>query len=207
MKLVVDFDVSIFLSNAKCKLGFHTLILPLVFHVEEKILKLPLLLTAVIAGTVDDGAGPGFVMNSKQIDRTGPERNNLVQFSSNTNEISKLPWQLKVNHISGLDKAYNPSQNAKQSMNEVRDPIPLKKIPPVVRRDIRPLISLSDQRVDASKDSISEGSQLVSGKTSKELSLDVEDLDIPWSDLVLKERIGAGMFLDRVGKENMTMVY
>ncbi|KAL9336718.1 hypothetical protein Peur_071206 [Populus x canadensis] len=146
------------------------------------------------AGTVDDGAGPGFVMNSKQIDRTGPERNNLVQFSSNTNEISKLPWQLKVNHISGLDKAYNPSQNAKQSMNEVRDPIPLKKIPPVVRRDIRPLISLSDQRVDASKDSISEGSQLVSGKTSKELSLDVEDLDIPWSDLVLKERIGAGSF-------------
>jgi serine/threonine-protein kinase CTR1 len=186
------------------QIGFsHKLILPLVFHVEEKILKLPLLLTAVIAGTVDDGAGPGFVMNSKQIDRTGPERNNLVQFPSNTNEISKLPRQLKVNHISGLDKAYNPSQNAKQSMNEVRDPIPLKKIPPVVRRDIRPLISLSD----ASKDSISEGSQLVSGKTSKELSLDVEDLDIPWSDLVLKERIGAGMFLDRVGKENMTMVY
>ncbi|KAG6745143.1 hypothetical protein POTOM_051787 [Populus tomentosa] len=112
---------------------------------EEKILKLPLLLTAVIAGTVDDGAGPGFVMNSKQIDRTGPERNNLVQFPSNTNEISKLPRQLKVNCISGLD-------------------------------------------------SISEGSQLVSGKTNDELSLDVEDLDIPWSDLVLKERIGAGSF-------------
>ncbi|KAJ6969313.1 hypothetical protein NC653_037087 [Populus alba x Populus x berolinensis] len=53
--------------------------------------------------TVDDGAGPGFVMNSKQIDRTGPERNNLVQFPSNTNEISKLPRQLKVNCISGLD--------------------------------------------------------------------------------------------------------
>ncbi|KAG6744133.1 hypothetical protein POTOM_052843 [Populus tomentosa] len=84
-------------------------------------------------------------MNSKQIDRTGPERNNLVQFRSNTNEISKLPRQLKVNCISGLD-------------------------------------------------SISEGSQLVSGKTSDELSLDVEDLDIPWSDLVLKERIGAGSF-------------
>nr|XP_034909377.1 serine/threonine-protein kinase CTR1-like [Populus alba] len=95
--------------------------------------------------TVDDGAGPGFVMNSKQIDRTGPERNNLVQFPSNTNEISKLPRQLKVNFISGLD-------------------------------------------------SISEGSQLVSGKTNDELSLDVEDLDIPWSDLVLKERIGAGSF-------------
>ncbi|KAH8505787.1 hypothetical protein Peur_044891 [Populus x canadensis] len=46
-----------------------------------------------------------------------------------------------------------------------------------------------------SKDSMfSEGSQLLSGKTSKELSLDGEDSDIPWNDLVLKERIGAGSF-------------
>jgi serine/threonine-protein kinase CTR1 len=47
----------------------------------------------------------------------------------------------------------------------------------------------------------SEGSQLLSGKTSKELSLDAEDSDIPWNDLVLKERIGAGTFLDRLGKK------
>jgi serine/threonine-protein kinase CTR1 len=53
-----------------------------------------------------------------------------------------------------------------------------------------------------SKDSMfSEGSQLLSGKTSKELSLDAEDSDIPWNDLVLKERIGAGTFLDRLGKK------
>lgn len=51
-------------------------------------------------------------------------------------------------------------------------------------------------------------SQLLSGKTSKELSLDTEDSDIPWNDLVLKERIGAGTFLDRLGKKkNMIMVY
>ncbi|CAK7343378.1 unnamed protein product [Dovyalis caffra] len=153
------------------------------------------------AGTVHDGEGPGFSMYPKQIDRTGLERNNPVQLSNNSNEISQLPKPPKFSRMTGQDrnaqlfKLYNPSQNAKQSINVVRDPIPLKQIPPVVHRDIQTVISLSDQSVDASKDSMfSDGIQLASGKTNKELSLYVEDLDIPWSDLVLKERIGAGSF-------------
>ncbi|PPS05463.1 hypothetical protein GOBAR_AA15198 [Gossypium barbadense] len=36
--------------------------------------------------------------------------------------------------------------------------------------------------------------QLLPGKPSRELALEVDDLDIPWSDLVLRERIGAGSF-------------
>lgn len=36
------------------------------------------------------------------------------------------------------------------------------------------------------------GNQMIP-KPSSNLSLDVEDLDIPWSDLVLKDRIGAGI--------------
>lgn len=61
-------------------------------------------------------------------------------------------------------------------------------------------------RRDALRDSVNstmflEGSQLLPSKPSKELGLDVEDLDIPWSHLVLKERIGAGIslpiFLDK----------
>ncbi|PON36339.1 Serine/threonine protein kinase [Parasponia andersonii] len=39
-----------------------------------------------------------------------------------------------------------------------------------------------------------EGGQLIPSKPSNKLTLDVEDLDIPWSDLVVKERIGAGSF-------------
>ncbi|XP_059667494.1 serine/threonine-protein kinase CTR1 isoform X2 [Cornus florida] len=39
-----------------------------------------------------------------------------------------------------------------------------------------------------------EGGQLNPSKPSKELTLDVGDLDIPWSDLVLKESIGTGSF-------------
>lgn len=38
-----------------------------------------------------------------------------------------------------------------------------------------------------------DGSQLVPNKPNIELGLDMEDLDIPWSDLVLKERIGSGI--------------
>ncbi|GFZ02467.1 protein kinase superfamily protein [Actinidia rufa] len=39
-----------------------------------------------------------------------------------------------------------------------------------------------------------EGGQRVPIKSSRELSFDVEYFDIPWSDLLLKERIGAGSF-------------
>jgi len=34
---------------------------------------------------------------------------------------------------------------------------------------------------------------LISNKPSREFSVDMEDLDIPWTDLVLKGRIGSGM--------------
>ena len=37
------------------------------------------------------------------------------------------------------------------------------------------------------------GNQMIP-KPSTNLTLDVEDLDIPWSDLVLKDRIGAGIY-------------
>lgn len=39
-----------------------------------------------------------------------------------------------------------------------------------------------------------EGSQLIPSKPTRELTLDMEDLDIPWSDLVLREKIGSGIY-------------
>ena len=102
---------------------------------------------------------------------------------------------MKVARTSGQDrnsqpfKTYNPSQNIKKLTNMAKDPIPLKQLPPIGRGDVQSIVSLTDQRVDTSKDS---GAQLVSSNLSKEISFDVEDLEIPWSDLVFKERIGAG---------------
>ncbi|KDP37292.1 hypothetical protein JCGZ_06746 [Jatropha curcas] len=148
------------------------------------------------AVTVLDGEAPGFSI--KQIERTDGDRSNLVQVTSNNNEISQLPLPMKIGRTSAQDrntqafKPYNPSHNMKQSIQMVKDPLPLKHIPNIARRDVQPLVTLPDQRVDTSKNSrFSEDSQLV---PSKELTLDVDDLDIPWSDLVLKERIGAGSF-------------
>ncbi|KAL3839763.1 hypothetical protein ACJIZ3_024354 [Penstemon smallii] len=54
--------------------------------------------------------------------------------------------------------------------------------------------SLLDPSVNTIRDtSFGEGSQIVQSKPS-ELAFDVEDLNIPWSDLILKEEIGAGSF-------------
>ncbi|XP_002528586.3 serine/threonine-protein kinase CTR1 [Ricinus communis] len=148
---------------------------------------------------VFDDASAGTI--PEKIEKTDIDRINLVPIPSNTNEISQLPLPMKVARTNAQDrnsymiKSHNGSQNVKQSTNMVKDLIPLKHIPTIGHRDARPLLSISDQREDTSKNSkFSEGSQLISSRQSKEFSLDVEDLDIPWSDLVLKERIGAGSF-------------
>lgn len=55
---------------------------------------------------------------------------------------------------------------------------------------------LPDPRGNANKDvRFGEGGLLFQSKSSAELAYDVEDLKIPWGDLVLKERIGAGIFI------------
>ncbi|KAF2307576.1 hypothetical protein GH714_029854 [Hevea brasiliensis] len=154
-----------------------------------------------LAATVLDEEAPGFSMYPKQIERTNADKDNLVQIPINSSEISQLPLPRKVDRTSAQDenaqnfRSYNPYQNIKQSTNMMKDPIHLKRIPTMGHRDVQPILSLSAQRVDTSKNSrFSEGSQLFSSKTSYELSLDVEDFNIPWSDLILKERIGAGSF-------------
>ncbi|KAJ8754131.1 hypothetical protein K2173_002029 [Erythroxylum novogranatense] len=119
----------------------------------------------------------GISMYSQPVDLAGSERSNIVQQERD----------------SQLSKPYNPSHNAKQSINMTKDPIPAKHIPSTGHRHVQPVLSY--EMVNTSKDSrFFDSSQLVSSKQSKELSHDVEDLDIPWDDLILKERIGAGSF-------------
>ncbi|XP_065855214.1 serine/threonine-protein kinase CTR1 [Euphorbia lathyris] len=144
------------------------------------------------AGTVLDEAASEFSM------KTDGDRSNLVQISSNSNDISQLPLPVKAvrpqDRNNQVYKSYNPSQNIKHSTNTVKDVIPLNHLPPIGHIDAQPLLSMADQKMDSKISRFSEGSQLLSGNSSKELSFDVEDLVIPWGDLVLKERIGAGSF-------------
>ncbi|KAF5747830.1 serine/threonine-protein kinase CTR1 [Tripterygium wilfordii] len=142
------------------------------------------------AGTALNKEDPGFSLYPKQYDKMGRDRNNVVQIPRNGNEISQLTPPVRVG-LPGDQVADSRLLNLK---NLIKD-FPLKPIQLTAHCDGQPILTSSDQRVDATKDlKFAEGSQLVSSRPSKELSFDVEDLDIPWSDLVLKERIGAGSF-------------
>lgn len=124
-------------------------------------------------GTAIDGDA-SVPMCAKQTERNYIDRNGVVPSSSNQDEISRLPLPRANAQGNARDKEsqhteiYNPS-SAISPLN--------------IGIDTHPLIVQSDSRVD---------SHLLSRKPGKELELDVEDLDIPWTDLVLKEKIGAG---------------
>lgn len=138
-------------------------------------------------------------MHPKQYDRKYTDRNDNILISSDEDETSHLPLHPKVaqpsaqNQDSELFKSCNLSQNIADSSIMVKDTAPLKHILPIGRRHVQPLLAISNPRLDTVKDPrFTEGGQLVPGKPNKEPPLDIDD--IPWSDLVLKERIGAGIF-------------
>ncbi|XP_022747277.1 serine/threonine-protein kinase CTR1-like [Durio zibethinus] len=135
------------------------------------------------AGATMDEENPGFSLYPKKIDKIGTGRNNLVQISSIMDDISQLPLPPKIARPTAHDRDSQYSQSIIQSKN------PLKRISPIGHRDLLRATG------DATKDlRFVEGSQLIPSKPSRELALEVDDFDIPWSDLVLKEKIGAGSF-------------
>ncbi|KAF3441720.1 hypothetical protein FNV43_RR15635 [Rhamnella rubrinervis] len=123
-----------------------------------------------------------FSMYPKQLDRKSTEGDSFILITGRIEDTSLLG---KVNQPGAKDgdaelfKPYNPAQNIVHPMTVVKDPA-------IGRRD-----ALRDS-IKSSR--LPEGSQLVSSKPSNELNLDIDDLDIPWNDLDLKERIGAGSF-------------
>ncbi|KAJ7976058.1 CTR1-like protein kinase [Quillaja saponaria] len=140
-------------------------------------------------GIVGDGDS-GFSVNPKQLDGKLRERNDLASVSKDIIETSELGVHPQVSQPSIEDqgsqtfKSCNPSPNVIHSTTKGKDGHHLKQ---TARRDVHPPLVLPHSRGDALRDRrFSEG--------SRELALDMEDLDIPWSDLVLKERIGAGSF-------------
>ncbi|CAL5350797.1 unnamed protein product [Camellia sinensis] len=127
-------------------------------------------------GIVFDGDA-GDLMYPKQSDRQCMDRHSPVPSSSNSNKIPLLPLPSEgtLENAHDGDLLLFQSCNAHpivSSTNMVKDPIPLK------HKDLR----------------FVDGSQRVPIQLSKEVSLHLEDFDIPWSELILKERIGAGSF-------------
>ncbi|XP_075104128.1 serine/threonine-protein kinase CTR1-like isoform X1 [Nicotiana tabacum] len=132
----------------------------------------------------DSSAGSAADGDAGQSNRSCMDRNNAVPSSSNRDAISRLPlppsnaWKKGRDKESQLSKMYNPSSML-NSMNVDKDLVPVKHVPPS-GEDVQPLMALSHPRADTINDG--------------ELLSDVEEFNIPWNDLVLKERIGAGSF-------------
>ncbi|XP_022863781.1 serine/threonine-protein kinase CTR1-like isoform X3 [Olea europaea var. sylvestris] len=138
------------------------------------------------ADTVVDG-DVGNSVYPKQSDRVHQNR------ISNRDEISQLPLSPTNSQTNVHDKEpslLDPSNphNIFSSTDVTNDLIPVKHIPPTRHKD-----NLLDPRLKTNEDLSFVGIQLAPSKTS-ELAIDVADFRIPWSDLVIKKRIGAGSF-------------
>lgn len=144
------------------------------------------------------GSGTAVDGDAVQTDISSMDRGCAVPSSSNRDEVSRLPvppinaWKKRCNKGSQLPALYHPP-NILTSMSQEKDLIPLKNVPPIRYGDAQ-LITISEARTDTINDKryFEGGGRLAPAKPSRKLVLDVEDLDIPWNDLVLKERIGAG---------------
>ncbi|KAL3536156.1 hypothetical protein ACH5RR_004617 [Cinchona calisaya] len=141
--------------------------------------------------TADDDGDSSY---HKRTDKNYMDRNSGVPSSGNQHEIPLLPLPPQNAWIKGHNKASQVYKlpNPYNIMGSTNKALAVQHVPPVGRMMSR---ALPEPRMDSIKDRrFVEGGQLVPVAPSGELILDVEDLDIAWSDLVLKERIGAGSF-------------
>lgn len=149
---------------------------------------------SLAAGTVLDGDTGNFV-HPKQSERSYEDRTS----SCKAQEISHPPpfptnsW-IKVHSKEQLHSKPSNVHDVASFTNIVRDSVPLKVIPPIEHKDVEPHVTLLSPRVNKNKDITFGEVGRLTWSTPSDISFDVEDLCISWSDLTLKERIGAGSF-------------
>ncbi|GJZ45882.1 serine/threonine-protein kinase CTR1 isoform X1 [Tanacetum coccineum] len=151
-------------------------------------------LNLVFEDTSSGDVDTGDAVSYKPSDKSHADMNNIVTRSpSNSNDGSRLPPSKAArpkghDRNSHLAKVY--SQNITGTTKMVNDG-PLQHMPQAGDRDSQSY-ALSNTRMEVANNQRFEMGQ--PHKASGDFPLDVEDLDIPWSDMVLKERIGAGSF-------------
>ncbi|KAK6126307.1 hypothetical protein DH2020_039952 [Rehmannia glutinosa] len=141
----------------------------------------------------------GASMHPRHVHRTFEDRTSSPPSSSNQEEVSgvlSVPTNLWMN-VHGKESLLSKPSIAEDFINStdmVKGLIPSKFLPPIGHKVVQPFM-MPGPRGNANKVMrFGEGGLLVSSKSSGELSFDVEELNIPWNDVVLKERIGAGSF-------------
>ncbi|KAL1549343.1 copper transport protein ctr1 [Salvia divinorum] len=149
------------------------------------------------AGTVNKG-GTDNSMHHKQPERNHMDRTSCLPSSTKREEISITPpyatnsW-IKVHCQDQLLSGPSDLQEVMSSSNTFSDSIPWKFLPQSGHGKAQ-AVPFMNPRICTSKNAkFGEGGQLFPCKSS-EYAFYVDDLNIPWSDLVVKEIIGAGSF-------------
>lgn len=115
------------------------------------------------------------------------DNSSAEQLDGKCNELALYPQAPLPSTLDQASETYmlcNPPQNIIESTTVGKYPPPLKHK--------RPVAIANDDVIEGRR--FIEGSQLIPSKPTREVAFDMEDLAIPWSDLVLKEKIGSGSF-------------
>ncbi|XP_073033282.1 serine/threonine-protein kinase CTR1-like [Primulina eburnea] len=146
------------------------------------------------AGTVVDG-GHGDSRYPKHSDRSHTDRNSFSPSSSNR-DLPPFPansW-IKIRDKEQLLSKPSDAHNVLSSMDTVKDSIPFQNIGLLGKRDGHQFTGLMNARISKTKEAGFVEAQVLPTISIGDFPFDTEDLNIPWSDLVLKETIGAGSF-------------
>ncbi|ESW17250.1 hypothetical protein PHAVU_007G223500 [Phaseolus vulgaris] len=135
--------------------------------------------------------------SAEQFDGKYKDRNNPRPISTDSNRSSHLPLHPQDSHLSTREQfseTYLPCDAPQNIVDSTvgKYPPPIKHKRPVGIPTPLALTNTNDDMIEGKR--FIEGSQLIPSKHTRELTLDMEDLDIPWSDLVLREKIGSGSF-------------
>ncbi|XVE68611.1 hypothetical protein DITRI_Ditri09bG0082200 [Diplodiscus trichospermus] len=130
----------------------------------------------------------------KTFDMNYFNKNNLVSTLSNNNESSlshlhqRTTWNACGHKDLPMQQSSNLLPKAIDSTHLIRTPLVPSFIPSRVNIGAYQALPLSDPR------QYTANSVLFKESHKPVMSIDQEDLDIPWGELVLKEKIGAGSF-------------
>lgn len=125
----------------------------------------------------------------EHLERGHAEGSNLMPVSGSSDSFVVLSQIIAQSEEHG-----RVPHNNMNPMHFINDSIPIMRVLPDGQRLI-PTMAIPNPRVDPNRDPrFIGGNQVGPIRSNTELSLDVEDLDIPWDDLIIKEKIGAGSF-------------
>ncbi|KDP45024.1 hypothetical protein JCGZ_01524 [Jatropha curcas] len=122
------------------------------------------------------------------------DKRNPLPISGNNHEAAAPLLKRVAGNINHSKDLYVVN-SVSDSNSLMKGPIPLSPLLPPGHMDTYSSSLFSNLKPDASNNQLFvEANQLIISKSSSELHLEEEDLEIPWSELDLKEKIGEGSF-------------